>query len=252
MALRALPPGFAVRIVPLRFVGAAEMQRILEPFAVAGNIIRVDVARNLLILAGTRQELNSLLDTIQIFDVDWLAGMSVALFTPSFVESETLAAELSNVFGDEVEGPLAGLVRFVPIERLNALLVVTPRKDYLRKVSEWVDRLDQDSGSAGRRLYVYHVQNGKAVELAEVLNQVFESEETDRLPLAELAPGLEAIETQSEAPASQQDAEGLEGQPPPPPIPNIPSRVTNTAGEGVALSGEVRSALFRMSPTTRC
>ena len=139
-----------MRIAPLRFVSAAEMQQILEPFAPPAAIVRVDPARNLLVLAGTPVELDGMMDTVRLFDVDWLDGMSVALFTPDFVDAKTLGEELSNVFNtSDTAAPLAGLLRIVPIERLNALLVVTPQPQYLGKVREWVARLDRDTGAVG-------------------------------------------------------------------------------------------------------
>ena len=49
---RALPPGFSVQIVPLRYVGVKEMMRLLEPFAKDAQAVRPDELRNLLILGA--------------------------------------------------------------------------------------------------------------------------------------------------------------------------------------------------------
>ncbi len=196
-----LPRGYSVRVVPLRYVSAGEMQKILEPFVIPGNIVRVDTQRNLLILAGTGREMETLLETIGVFDVDWVAGMSVALFTPDFVDAKTLQSDLEKVFGDQGKGPLAGLVKLAVIDRLNALLVISPRREYLSKVAEWVKRLDQDRGGSGRRLFIYHVQNGKAADLAAVLQQVFEERQAEiTIPPPELAPGLEPVELRTQQP----------------------------------------------------
>lgn len=192
-----LPRGFSVRIVPLRFVSAGEMQKILEPFINAGNLVRVDSRRNLLVLAGTGQEMTSMLETISVFDVDWLAGMSVALFTPDFVDAKTLQTELEKVFGDTADES-ERLVKFAVIDRLDALLVISPRKEYLAKVADWVQKLDKNSGAAGQRLFIYHVQNGKAAELAAVLSRVFEEQAKETVPPAELAPGLKPAELSSQ------------------------------------------------------
>ena len=54
---RALPPGFSVQIVPLKYVGVREMMRILEPFAKDAQAVRPDELRNMVILAGTEREL---------------------------------------------------------------------------------------------------------------------------------------------------------------------------------------------------
>ena len=79
---RALPEGYSVQVVPLQYVGAAEMTEILEPLAPEGSIVRVDTLRNLIVVAGTSPEMSSMLETIQMFDVDWMAGLSVGFFYP--------------------------------------------------------------------------------------------------------------------------------------------------------------------------
>lgn len=78
---QALPAGYSVQVVPLRYIGAEEMSKILQPLAPEGSIIRVDNLRNMLVLAGTSPEIGNLLDTIQVFDVDWMSGLSVGFFT---------------------------------------------------------------------------------------------------------------------------------------------------------------------------
>ncbi len=173
-----LPPGvrgqgFGIQIVPLEFISAREMEKILLPVSPAGGILRVDVARNLLLLAGTRQERGNMHEVIDIFDVDWLAGMSVALIPLQAAEPKPLLEDLQQVFGNAQDGPLAGVVKFLPIERLNAILVITSRPEYLDKAQSWIERLDGGVEGGERTLHVYLVQNARAVDLADVLNQIF-------------------------------------------------------------------------------
>ncbi len=66
----------------------------------------------------------------------------------------------------EGDSPLAGVVRFVPIERLNAVLAISPQPAYLERAETWIDRLDQGAEGARRRIFVYHVQNGRAADFA--------------------------------------------------------------------------------------
>lgn len=190
-----LPTGYTVYVVPLEHVGAREMQEILKPLATAENLVRVDTERNLLVLAGTGQEIARLLETVRLFDVDWLAGKSFGLFSPEFADVKTLAEELTTLFGDDKEGPLAGLVRLVPVERINALLVITARKQYLKQVALWIKRLDREPRGTGQRLFVYPVQNGRAIDLANVLSQVFGTQPAEpTIPPAQLAPGLRPVQ----------------------------------------------------------
>ncbi len=94
---RALPPGFSVQIVPLRYIGTREMIRVLEPLAKDATAIRPDDLRNLLILSGTERELKHLLETIDMFDVDWIAGMSVGLFTLQNADVKAVGQELDKI-----------------------------------------------------------------------------------------------------------------------------------------------------------
>lgn len=180
--------GYGVRIVPLRYVSAAEMQAIIAPFLPEGGILRADNARNLLILAGTPQELANVQGTIDTFDVNWLKGMSVGMFRLRNVDSQAMATNLNQLLGEGSGTPVAGLLRFVPLSKLNAVLVVTPQAEYLKEVAVWIERLD---GVGGERLYVYQVQNSRAEYVAELLNGLFNLGGGGRGGRGgELAPGL--------------------------------------------------------------
>lgn len=195
----ALPPGFAVRVVPLRHISAIQMEKILDPFLPPEGVLRVDIDRNLLVLAGTSSELETLLNTVSTFDVDWLAGMSVGLYPITFVDAETLSEELQLALRSDEEGPLAGLLQFIPLQRLNALLVVTPRASYLSYVETWIDRLDQGS-AAGQNLYVYYLQYGSAASVAQVLGDVFSGTgRRGQERRGEVAPGLSPVEIRSKS-----------------------------------------------------
>ncbi|MGH8489033.1 MAG: type II secretion system secretin GspD, partial [Gammaproteobacteria bacterium] len=161
----------------------------------------VDAQRNLLILTGSEQEIQAAVELVELFDVDWLSGMSMALFKLQHADVKSLHAELEKIFGDK-DSPLTGVVRMVPVERLNALLVVSSRPGYLDQARNWVERLDQIGESVSPRLYVYRVQNGKAADLAAVLGGIFGAEAQPAAPGApppEFAPGETQATLESEA-----------------------------------------------------
>jgi general secretion pathway protein D len=164
-------PGFGIQIVPLRYVSATDMEKVLRPLAGESSILRIDEGRNLLLLAGTSQELASLVAAVRTFDVDWLAGMSFALFPIEYTDADTMAQELQAVFAD-AKSPIANVVRLVPLPRLNSLMVVTPQPEYLKRIESWIRQLDIGVRTPGRRVYVYDLQNAKATDVARSLNQI--------------------------------------------------------------------------------
>ncbi|SEG04710.1 type II secretion system secretin GspD [Marinobacterium lutimaris] len=189
--------GYQMLVVPLRYIGAQEMAKILEPMKPQQGLMEADERRNLITLAGSQAELINLKETIKVFDVDQLQGMSVGLFRLQSVDPELLISELEVIFGDAAEGPLAGVVRFLPIERLNALLVITPQKKYLTDARAWIRRLDRTEGAQGLGMYVYYVQNGRAESLAEMLAGLFENQRRNRQETEASAPSAAAPQDQT-------------------------------------------------------
>ena len=168
--------GFSYQIVPLEYIAAKEMSKILEPVSKKESLIRVDEQRNLLIIAGNTPELITMIELINIFDVDWLSGKSVGLVEVQYTDADTLLVELESILGLNNDGPLSGMLQIMSIDRVNAILVITTQPAYLNRVKEWVMRLDRPSGGDGKKFYVYQVKNGNAEELAATLNELFIAE----------------------------------------------------------------------------
>ena len=106
------------------------------------------------------------------------------MFTLQNADVKTVGAELDKVVGDKATSPLAGILRIIPIERLNALLVITPQPAYLDEAKKWIARLDQAGTGDGPSFYVYNLQNQRAEKLGPLLTQAF----TGRAPPAAATP----------------------------------------------------------------
>lgn len=220
-----LPPGYGAIVVPLMYIGAGEMATILRPMAPPDALVRVDTVRNLLVLVGSRNQAEGWLDVVKTFDVDFLKGMSVGVFPLKHASTKDIEAALrllassgvsaapatggmptaagaaaakpaANVVSGLSESfPLYGALRVLPIERLNSVLVVSPRAAYLDEARAWIEKLDRPSHNASdSQLFVYPVQNGSAGHLAGVLGGLFGTAgggAVQQRPVASgVAPGL--------------------------------------------------------------
>ncbi len=162
--------GYGTEIVSLHYVSPDQMRRVLEPLTPQGTIVQVDQARNMIVIGGTEGERAAIRENIATFDVDWLHGMSFALFKPKVATAKQMAVDLQHVMGDE-NSPMAGQVRLIAIDRMNAVLAITPQPKYLEELRGWVTRLDQGNDTTERRIFVYYVQNGRASDLSRVLGK---------------------------------------------------------------------------------
>lgn len=165
--------GYQVQVVPLRYISATEMEKLLKPYARPNSIVNVEPSRNLITLAGTRSELANYLRTIEVFDVDWLSGMSVGVFPLQASNASKVVADLEKVFGEQSKSPVAGMFRFMPLEGSNAVLAITSQPDYLDDIQAWIDRIDGTGDTP--RLFTHELRYIKADELATRLAEVFGS-----------------------------------------------------------------------------
>ena len=125
--------------------------------------------------------------------------MSIGVYAVVNVEVAKIMPELDKLFGATGESPMAGKFRFVPIERTNSVIVITPNPDYLAQAEEWLRRLDQGGSENGTQLYVYDVRNVKSVDLADRLNEVFTGQRSSSSSRSTssrggVAPGLQSVE----------------------------------------------------------
>ncbi len=193
--------GFNARIIPLRYVSASQLKEILQGFLRNEGELRINKERNLLIASGTPEELDLLQETVDIFDVNWMKGMSMGMYPLEYVDPRTIQKDLQAILGDRKGAPdelLGGLARTVPIERLNSVLLISTTPEALREAELWLYRLDRPGEQIGRRLYVHPVQNAKATDIAEILNSIFSARKDKRGSTGEepvaLAPGSSPVE----------------------------------------------------------
>lgn len=173
-SLNAVAPqgGLQARLFPLRFISATEMQKLIKPFARTDAVLLADPSRNVIVISGTTAELDNYQRTIHTFDVDWLRGMSVGVFSLQHANVSELGGQLDQMFGPKGDTPLAGMVRFLPIERTNAIVVISSQPQYLQEVGDWITKIDRGGGNEPE-LFVYDVRNLKASDLAQYLGQIY-------------------------------------------------------------------------------
>jgi len=238
--------GYEVRAVPLKYISAIEMEKLLKPYARDRAIVQVDTARNLIVVAGSRAELQNYLHTIEIFDVDWLSGMSVGVFPLQAAEAPKVVSELEKVFGEGSKSPLAGMFRFMPLEGQNSVMVITSQAKYLTQISEWIERMD--ASGDGSRLFVYEVKFVKAGDLAQQLSNVYgRSASLERSGAASLMPSMDPVEvrTTDMPPADAPILESRGGL-----VGGATNATLNVSGSDVGITAveESNSLLVRASP----
>src|SRR5580692_1681899 len=165
-------PGFGVSVVPLQYVSAQTLLKLMDSFATRAGTVRADTTRNLLLIQGTGAERRTAVDTALSFDVDWMRGQSVGIFPISSGPPAPLITELEKIVDSGENGLSQNVIKFQPIARLNAILVVSKRPEMLREAATWIKRLDR-ADTARTSVHVYQVKYGDAKQIARTLTDMF-------------------------------------------------------------------------------
>jgi len=183
--------GAGTQVVPLRYAAAKDLAKVLEPYVAEGGKITADSGRNALLVSGDAAVRETLVSLVRAFDIDILAGQSYALFPVGDSNPGQLAGELEKVFQSQGEGPLGGLVRVLPMERVNAVLVVSSQPRYIDAAKRFVGLMYRVEDATARAWHVYYVQNGQSADLELLLQRAFTPRNVSPTgaPPGETAPG---------------------------------------------------------------
>lgn len=218
--------GSGTQAIPLRYVAAAEMERIVLSVAPGTRVLRSDGERNMLIVSGNQSELESINETVKVFDVDWMRGMSIAILPVETGNPEAIARELDTIFGNDRDSPGKGIVRFVPNQRLRSVMAISSRPEYIKKAENWMHRIDIAGQATEKQVHVYHVQNRPAAELAVLLRKVYVTArhtQSSSMPLTE--PGGETTVLTSPELVPPADSAGTSDAQAAATIPGMPAAV---------------------------
>jgi general secretion pathway protein D len=191
-------PGYGISVVPLQFVSAQTLLKLLDSFALKPGTVRADSGRNLLVIQGTGSERRAAVEAALSFDADWMRGQSVGIFPITNGNPEPIVAELEKIMDSGENGLSQNVVKFQTVSRMNAIMVVARKPALLRTAETWIKRLDS-ANTARNSVRVYRVKYGEARQIAKVLNDMFGGGSGGSLDNAssQLAPGAGSSLTSS-------------------------------------------------------
>jgi general secretion pathway protein D len=176
---------FALQIVPVRFFSVAEMKKVLTPFLMPGGEIIENPRGNFLIVMDLPSNIQRLVEIADLIDVQVFAGTRMEIYQPKVASAEELAQEMTKVmqsFASSAPQTDSFAAEFIPLPRINQLLIISHSEAAWTYARRWIDRIDVIAEGPGRRIFIYPVENGKAVDLADVLSQALGQPTTGTRP----------------------------------------------------------------------
>ena len=192
-------------VIPLRFAEAAPLAAMLQPYVTSTGRIVAASDQNALIVEGDPASRDALVDLIKAFDVDELAGQSYELFPVTGGDAKDFASAFTAALNKSSDPSQPGPITVVPLERINAVLIVARSEGLLADAQRVYAVLDRVERETLRSWHVYYLQNGRANDAAYLLQQAFTPDNVTAQPTPQATGQV------STALASQSGASGSTG-----------------------------------------
>ena len=171
---------FILELVKVEHLAAEEMAKVLQPFVSPGGDVIAYPRANLVIISDLATNVDRLKELVRTFDVDTFRNLHAEVYRIEHANVEDLGDELKGILEPYGVTPKAATERgvfVIPLARLNSVVAIAFNSELLAEVKKWIKVLDvPPEKGGGRTVHVYAVENTKAVELAEVLGELYGSD----------------------------------------------------------------------------
>ncbi len=169
-----VPPGerIIIQIIPLKFISAQEMTKLLTSFISASGTILSHGDSNTLLVVDKGLNVLKVLRLVEVFDVNVFEKVNYEFYPLENTNAEEVVKVIKEIFSSYLT-PRKEDIKIIAIDHLNTLLVISTYSQVFEKVREFIRQLDVSGEEVEPRIYVYSVKNGEAEDLGSLLNQVF-------------------------------------------------------------------------------
>lgn len=164
--------GYGVSVVPLSFVSASTMMELLSGFVAEAEGLRVLTSGNSIVIKGSGPQRAEAIEAVLSFDSDFMQNQAVSITRLMQARPEQVVPELERIFNTNADG---GAIQFRVVSRVRGIMAISHNRQLLNRAQGWIRRLDQQDGSGGDNVVVYKARYRKAVELADVMTNLFGS-----------------------------------------------------------------------------
>ena len=126
---------------------------------------------NSLAITSSPSRIKQVNHILSIIDANPFIHMGTHLYNLHHAQAKDVAKDLSKIV-QTIEGKESP-VTILPLDRINAILAVTPPEYRIREITQWVDILDSKEGESNEQVFIYKVKNLDATNLAHTLQQAY-------------------------------------------------------------------------------
>lgn len=162
--------------VPLRYANAEQIAKLVQPVVQNGGHVTADPGSNTLILSGDPATRATLRDLVESFDTDMLSGQSYLLLPVNTGTAEEMSRALEtalNIGKSTKKGASGDALRIFAMPGIDSILVVARQPRLINDARRAFSVLEAGQRQTSRGWSVFYLHNGRANDVAYVLQQAF-------------------------------------------------------------------------------
>jgi general secretion pathway protein D len=173
-------------VLPLQYVSADELAKVLQPVTGTSAKVVAEAGLNALLVSGDPAQIDAVRELVRSFDIDSLASQSYALLPVTSGSARDFAEALQEAFRGRQGSSLSGLVRVLPLSRLNVVLIVSSQPRYIDAARRVYALVERERSNTVRSWHVFYLQNSNANDIAHTLQMAFTPNNVTAMPEAQL------------------------------------------------------------------
>ncbi len=166
-------------IIPTYYIDSQRLLSSLSLFIPGGSNIlytRIYYA-NAIMMTGEVGILRKIIRLIDILDRPYFEDKQIYLVKLEYITPDDFKKEiekiLKNIGIPTTQTPSKNGIILVPLEKLNGLLVISPKKEWINTIKFWASKIDTiESLGEDIRLFTYKTKNRSAKEVKEILEKL--------------------------------------------------------------------------------
>jgi general secretion pathway protein D len=160
----------------LRFMDAKQAINTIKFFLTPGRPVTSENTTNTLIFVENTDNARTIVEVLKALDVNVLSEVNMEIVPLSSISPEDAVQSMEALMGKlELfkESAIKANYAFIPLPNYGGVLCMAQSPELLRTAKYWLNTLDVQGEQTGEQIHVYFVQNGLAVDIGAILNEVF-------------------------------------------------------------------------------
>jgi general secretion pathway protein D len=160
----------------LKYMDVKQAINTIKFFLAPGRPITSDTMTNSIIFVDDTDNAQTIVSVLQALDINILEEVSMEIVPLKSISPQDACQSMEALIGKLdffKDSTIKGNVAYIPLQNFGGVLVLARNPEIIKTAKYWLTALDVEGAESGEQIHVYFVQNGLALDIGNILNQVF-------------------------------------------------------------------------------